>query len=392
MPSIKQVIQVIGTTSPFLTNAVQCIFVSKYGNDSNSGLTIDKTKLTVSSAITAASALTPSANNRIEIRILDAGTYSESLLILPEYVDIVGLSATITNAGAHNTIQQGAYTLINVYQLKNDGAGPACLVGANSTGDRHANITKIDVTAGGATGVINFAISNDGEMYLRCTHLDIGTGVGISDASLDGSIEFNVGSIDIYGNNGVGIKVSGASSLVGGRVTHIQPIGGATGTIGLDVDSGTLDVNVHHLFTANAYDVEAGAMLNLFCNRLTGTELNDGTVRLTQAGIPNKTRTQVVVSSATVTPNTATDDLVIVTAQAEAIQFANPSGTAYAGQVIMIRIKDNGTARAITYGSQYRAIGITLPTTTVISKTLYLGMIFNSVDTKWDVIGVNQEA
>jgi hypothetical protein len=35
---------------------------------------------------------------------------------------------------------------------------------------------------------------------------------------------------------------------------------------------------------------------------------------------------------------------------------------------------------------------VTLPTTTVISKTLYLGMIYNSTDTKWDVVAVAQEA
>jgi hypothetical protein len=57
-----------------------------------------------------------------------------------------------------------------------------------------------------------------------------------------------------------------------------------------------------------------------------------------------------------------------------------------------IRIKDNGTARSISFGTQYRAIGVTLPTTTVISKTLYLGLVFNNADTKWDVVAVAQEA
>ena len=58
----------------------------------------------------------------------------------------------------------------------------------------------------------------------------------------------------------------------------------------------------------------------------------------------------------------------------------------------MIRIKDNGTARALTFGTKYRGIGITLPTTTVASKTMYLGMIYNATDDKWDVLGLNQEA
>lgn len=100
---------------------------------------------------------------------------------------------------------------------------------------------------------------------------------------------------------------------------------------------------------------------------------------------------QAVASSATVTPTFA-DDMVKVTAQAVALNLANPTGTAVPGWGLVIRIKDNGTARAITYGTQYRAIGVTLPTTTVISKTLYLGLIYNADDTKWDVVAVAQEA
>lgn len=100
---------------------------------------------------------------------------------------------------------------------------------------------------------------------------------------------------------------------------------------------------------------------------------------------------QSVSSSATVTP-TFSDDLVKITAQAAGLTLANPTGTAIDGLGIVIRIKDNGTARSISYGTQYRAIGVTLPTTTVISKTLYLAMIFNNDDTKWDVLAVGQEA
>jgi hypothetical protein len=100
---------------------------------------------------------------------------------------------------------------------------------------------------------------------------------------------------------------------------------------------------------------------------------------------------QAVTSSATVTP-TFSNDQVNVTAQAAALALANPSGTAVDGKLIRIRIKDNGTARAISYGTQYRALGVTLPTTTVISKTVYLTGIWNATDTKLDVTHVAQEA
>jgi hypothetical protein len=103
---------------------------------------------------------------------------------------------------------------------------------------------------------------------------------------------------------------------------------------------------------------------------------------------------QSVTSSATVTP-TSDNDLVVITAQAAALTMAIPSGTPVQGQALMIRIKDNATARLITWtggAGGYRAIGVTLPTTTVISKTTYVGFIYNSTDSKWDAIGVTTEA
>ena len=108
----------------------------------------------------------------------------------------------------------------------------------------------------------------------------------------------------------------------------------------------------------------------------------------------NTPSVQSVASSATVTP-TANDDLVVITAQAAALTLAAPTGTPVEGQSLMIRIKDNGTARGITWTSGaggYRAIGVTLPTTTVISKTTYVGLIYNSTDSRWDAIGVTTEA
>lgn len=112
----------------------------------------------------------------------------------------------------------------------------------------------------------------------------------------------------------------------------------------------------------------------------------------------NKRINARIVSSASYTTDTGTAldvstcDEFVVTAQAGALKFNNPSGTPLQGQKLIIRIKDNGTARALTYDTQFRAIGITLPNTTVINKTLYIGCIYNATDTKWDVVAVAQEA
>lgn len=120
--------------------------------------------------------------------------------------------------------------------------------------------------------------------------------------------------------------------------------------------------------------------------------MNDGSGGLAAwVEYQRKPSIQSVTSSATVTP-TFTNDQVNITAQAAGLTLANPTGTAVPAWGIAIRIKDNGGAQSISYGTQYRAMGVTLPTTTVASKTLYLAMIYNSTDTKWDVVAVAQEA
>lgn len=97
-------------------------------------------------------------------------------------------------------------------------------------------------------------------------------------------------------------------------------------------------------------------------------------------------------SSATSTPNADLYDQHNVTALAAADAFAAPTGTPIDGQSLIIRIKDNGTARALSWNSIYRALGITLPTTTVINKTLYVGFKYNAADSKWDGTAIMQEA
>ena len=97
-------------------------------------------------------------------------------------------------------------------------------------------------------------------------------------------------------------------------------------------------------------------------------------------------------SSATLTVDSDTTEFAVLTAQAAALTIAAPTGTPVEGQKLIIRVKDDGSARGITFNAIFRAIGITLPTTTVASKTTYLGFVYNSTDTKWDAIAVKTEA
>jgi hypothetical protein len=106
----------------------------------------------------------------------------------------------------------------------------------------------------------------------------------------------------------------------------------------------------------------------------------------------NKTpNIQTVASAPTVTPTFANDQ-VNITALASDVTLMNPTGTPVDGWGVSNRIKDDGTPHLITFDTQYRALGVTLPTTTVAGKTLYIGMIYNAADAKWDVVAVAQEA
>lgn len=120
----------------------------------------------------------------------------------------------------------------------------------------------------------------------------------------------------------------------------------------------------------------------------SASDLATGTLPAARLPAP---QIQAVTSSATVTP-TFSNDQVNITAQAVGLTLANPTGTAVDGWGVSIRIKDNGSAQTIAFGTQYRAVGVTLPTTTVAGKVLYLGMVYNIAATKWDVLAVAQEA
>ncbi len=107
--------------------------------------------------------------------------------------------------------------------------------------------------------------------------------------------------------------------------------------------------------------------------------------------IGGPTRVNTIASSATPTPACDTTDLFTVTALAEAAAFGAPTGTPFNGQKLIIRIKDNGTARGLSWNAIYRAsTDLALPTTTVISKTMYCGFIYNSADSKWDFVALTQ--
>jgi hypothetical protein len=135
----------------------------------------------------------------------------------------------------------------------------------------------------------------------------------------------------------------------------------------------------------------------------TSVTLPTGGTLSTLAGtetLTNKRITPRVSSTTSITSplvwNSDNFDQYAATAQANALTINADSGTPTDGQKIIFRFKDNGTARALTWttgsSKSFRAVGVTLPTTTVASKTVYVGCVYNTDAARWDAIAVSQEA
>ena len=142
---------------------------------------------------------------------------------------------------------------------------------------------------------------------------------------------------------------------------------------------------------------------------LSGTALpiaNGGTGATTLAGasiatysgtetLTNKRidpRVTSAASASSLTPDISVSDVYAYTALAAGLTINAPTGTPLDGDKLIFRLLDNGTSRALTWNATYTVIGVTLPTATTISKTTYVGCIYNANNTRWDVIAVTTQA
>ena len=180
-----------------------------------------------------------------------------------------------------------------------------------------------------------------------------------------------------------------AVAITGGTISGVTiPASNVTGTLGVP-NGGTGATTLTGLVVGNgtsamtAVTAPSGAVVGTTDTQtLTNKRVNP---RAVSAG----------ATSGTLTPNGDTTDVFNAFGLTGAITVATPSGTPVDGQRLMLRFEDNGTGRGITWTTSsgaFRAVGITLPTTTVASKVTYVGCVYNSTDVFWDAIAVATQA
>jgi hypothetical protein len=209
---------------------------------------------------------------------------------------------------------------------------------------------------------------------------------------------------------------SGAGDVVGGSTSVDGEIAAYNGTTGkiikqsfVSFSGPATSVKTYTLPNASVTILTTNALVTVAqggsgANTLTGILKGNGTSAFTAATAgtdytsPTSTETMTnkritsrtstsATNNTTPTPNADTDDLYIATGMSVNMVFGAPTGTPTEGQKLIIRIKDSGSARTLDFNAAYRfSTDLAKPTTTVISKTMYLGFLWTATDSKWDCV------
>lgn len=285
------------------------------------------------------------------------------------YVSKKVTGANLMEVSLDTSPQLGGDLDVNGYGIVSTANGNI-IITPDGTGDIHLNTDSVRIGDNNVDTTI--VTRGTGDLILRTHEGDASQGsIRIYDGA-NGNIELLP--------NGTGSVLVGGNSTQATELRFMEDSDNGTNYVALKANNTLAANTTYTLPTADGTNTQ---MLT-----------TNGSGSLSWSSSHQAVPVQSVASAATVTP-TAANQLVTITAQAAGLTLAAPTGSPVDGQPLMIRIKDNGTARGITWTSGaggYRAIGVTLPTTTVLSKTTYVGLIYNSTDNRWDAIGVTTEA
>ena len=127
---------------------------------------------------------------------------------------------------------------------------------------------------------------------------------------------------------------------------------------------------------------------------LSGQATNQGVQGIQGvAGLLQGSRVYTTTSTSTLSWNSGTYDVFSLTQQNGPLTISTDSAVSpIDGQRIFFRIKciTSGTLTINSGNGSLRALGVTFPTSVTIGNTLYIECVYNSYDTKWDVVNIKE--
>jgi len=279
----------------------------------------------------------------------------------------------------------GDGTIEGTSGLTYDGSNLQLIGDIGSTGTRITKgwFTDLQVTnaiAGSVTGNAATATALEDARTIGGVSFD-GTG-NITVETATGGFTVSGGNLALGTND---ITMSGSIGVTGTRVTKLW----ATDIESTNMPTVGGTVILSSLTAPQFTTIELGAATDTTLSRTAA-----GVVAIEGITVTTDGSTTEASSAATVVAIAGTRHTHTVTALAVADTIGVPTSVISLTDknTLIIRIKDNGTARVLAWNAIFRAVGQVLPTTTVISKTLYVGFKYNVADTKWDLIAISQEA
>ena len=269
--------------------------------------------------------------------------------------------------------------------------------------------TNKDLLAGGGSMVYPGAgIANSTGSAWGTSYTTTGSGTVLM---LSTSPKVVTSLLDTNGNTWLGITATGTSVnqfTIANAATSGNPTISTTGTdtnIGITLTpKGSGIVNISSAVTTGGTGqstVGYGVVLNNGGN----TTANGGDVSINNSSavavfsvgatsgqvyvapyVVTVTQSATPFSAVSMTNNNRT--IYSITGLAQVITSMTPTGTPTNGAEIAIQFTDNGTARAITWGSSFSSSTVSLPTTTVISTMITVYLMYNSTSSKWVCQGV----